>query len=154
MYVRKVQPSKASSCRSRGLIDEVIWVHSMLHIYPSINTGTRDRQFNVSERHPAGILLTKVFGKFWVLRPGIEPRTSSVSIVFHYQFSFNSGPNDGTESVISVSLFSYLSNRVWRLRPDLIFTGNLGLHEIIASSFVSLFELKDHKNSITSRIKQ
>ena len=41
----------------------------MLHIYPmrgifylpSIDTGTRDRQFNVSsERHPAGILLMKV----------------------------------------------------------------------------------------------
>ena len=60
----------------------------MLHIYPmygifylpSIDTGTRGRQLNVlSERHPAGILLMKVLGKFWVLRPGIEPGTSSAA---------------------------------------------------------------------------
>ena len=60
----------------------------MLHIYPmcgifylpSIDTGTRGCQFNVSsEWHPTGILLMKVLGKFWVLRPGIEPRTSSTA---------------------------------------------------------------------------
>ena len=57
----------------------------MLRIYPkcgifylpSIDIGTRDRQFNVSsERHPAGILLMKVL-KFWVLGLGVEPGTSS-----------------------------------------------------------------------------
>ena len=55
----------------------------MLHIYPmcgifylpSIDTGKRDHQFNVSpKRHPAGILLMKVL-KFWGSPPcpGIEP---------------------------------------------------------------------------------
>ena len=47
----------------------------MLHIYPmcgifdlpSIDTGTRDCQFNVSfKQHPVGILMTKVCGNFWV----------------------------------------------------------------------------------------
>ena len=60
----------------------------MLHIYamrgtfylPSIETGTRGRQFNISsKRHPAGILLMKVLGKFWILRPGFEPGTSNAA---------------------------------------------------------------------------
>ena len=47
---------------------------------PNIETGTRGRQFNVSsEQHTAGILLMKVLGKFWVLRLGIKPGTSSAA---------------------------------------------------------------------------
>ena len=60
----------------------------MLHIYPmcgvfylpSIDTGTWDRQFNISsKRHPVGNLLMKVHEKGLVLHPGIEPRTSSAA---------------------------------------------------------------------------
>ena len=54
--VWKVQPSKVSSCRYRGLIYEVIREHYILHIYPicgifylpSIDIGTSGQQFNVS----------------------------------------------------------------------------------------------------------
>ena len=78
-----VQPSKASPCHYRGLINEVIRESTTCYTFtpmcgifylPSIDTGIRGRQFNVSsKRHPAGILLLKVLGKFWVLRPGFEP---------------------------------------------------------------------------------
>ena len=60
----------------------------MLHIYPmfeifylsSIDTGTREHQFNVSsEQHPAGILLMKVRRKCLVLLLGIEPWTSNAA---------------------------------------------------------------------------
>ena len=53
--------------------DKRAGVHNMLNIYPkcrifylpSIDTGTRDRQFNISsEWHPAGILLMKICGQF------------------------------------------------------------------------------------------
>ena len=60
----------------------------MLHIYPicrifylpSIDTGTRVSQFNVSsELHPAGILLTEVVVKVKVLHLEIELGTSSAA---------------------------------------------------------------------------
>ena len=87
----------------------------MLHIYPmcgifylpSIDTGTRGRQFNVSsERHPAGILLMKILGKFFVLRPGIEPGTSRAAD--------KCLDHQTTQLPIIVSLTSHSSNQYWR----------------------------------------
>ena len=65
MQVWKVQPSQTSFCTSQRLIYEVMRKNgSPEHIYPmcgifylpSIDTGTRGHQFNISsERHPARI---------------------------------------------------------------------------------------------------
>ena len=74
----------------------------MLHIYPlcgifnflSIDTGTRDHQFNVSSKqHPARILLMKVYGKKWVLSLGIQDLQSKGTKKYNITF--------GTEQVHS-----------------------------------------------------
>ena len=76
-----MQPFKASACCSLGLINEVMRERGS-HIYPmcgifylpSIGTGTRGRQFNVSsERHPAGILWWRSLENFGFSARGSNP---------------------------------------------------------------------------------